>query len=261
MENQNPMANNIFEGLTSEGLEATQDRVGGFRVFETDAYTGTIKAAYAGKSAHSKAQSISLILDLDNGKGEYRETYWITNKNGENFFRNKQDNTKKVPLPGFAIVEDLCLVTTDKPLAQQTTDDKIMNVYDPDAKKELPKSVPMLVELIGKKVTLGILKETRNRQVKNASTGEYEDTPESREENVTDKVFHFPSNLTVVEARQGTTVATFFTVWLEKNKGNTRDRRTIKDGANGGQSGKPGRPNTPPKAGETAPKTSSLFSK
>jgi hypothetical protein len=248
---------NIFGNLTTEGLEQSQDRLGGFRVLDTDAYTGTLKAVYAGKSPTSKAQSISVILDTE--QGEYRETFWVTNKNNENFFRNKQDTTKKVPLPGFVVINDLCLVTTNKELAEQITEDKVMNVYDVDAKKEVPKSVPMLVELLGKKVTFGILRETRNRQVKNASTGEYEDTPEFRDENTTDKVFHHPSNLTVVEARQGTTVATFFNAWLEKNKGNTRDRRTIKDGNGGGQSGRPGRPNTPPKAGETAPKTSSLF--
>ena len=248
---------NIFGNLTTEGLEQSQDRLGGFRVLDSDAYTGTIKAAYAGKSANSKAQSISVILDTE--KGEYRETFWITNRNNENFFRNKQDTNKKVPLPGFVLVEDLCLVTTNKPLAEQTTEDKVMNVYDPEAKKEIPKSVPMLVELLGQKVTFGILRELRNKQLKDDATGEYKDTAESREENATDKVFHFPSNLTVVEARQGTTVATFFNAWLEKNKGVTRDRRTIKDGQ-GGQAGRPGRPNTPPKAGEaTGTKTSSLF--
>ena len=234
-----------------------QDRLGGFQVYDSGAYTGTLKAVYAGKSATSKAQSINVILETE--KGEYRETFWITNKNNENFFRNKQDTTKKVPLPGFVIAEDLCLVTTGKPLSEQATEDKVMNIYDPESKKEVPKSVPMLVEMLGKKVTFGILKELKNRQVKNSSTGEYEDTPESREENVTDKVFHHPSNLTVVEARQGTTVATFYNAWLEKNKGNTRDRRSIKDGASNGQTGRSGRPGTPPKAGETQAKTPSLF--
>jgi hypothetical protein len=47
---------------------------------------------------------------------------------------------------------------------------------------------------------------------------------------------------------------------LEKNKGVTRDRRSIKDGNGGGQSGKPGRPNSPPISGETTTKTPSLFS-
>jgi len=245
---------NIYGNLTSEGLEQSQDRLGGFKVYESGAYTGTIKAAYGGKSANSNAQNITVILDTE--QGEYREIFWVTNKNNENFFLNKQDKSKKVPLPGFVLVDDLCLVTTNKPLSQQTTEDKIMNVYDPEVRKEIPKSVPMLVELLGKKVTFGIVKELRNKQAKNLSTGEYEDTGESREENSTDKVFHYPSNMTVVEARQGMTVSVFFDAWLQKNKGVTRDRRSIKDGS---QNGKPGKPGVPPKAGEVPPKTPSLF--
>lgn len=248
--------NALFGTLTNDGLEESQDRLGGFNKFESGAYSGTIKAAYAGKSTGG-AQSVTVILET--ASGEYREAFWITNKKGENFFRNKDDNTKKVPLPGFTIVNDICLVTTNKELAQQATEEKVMNIYDYDAKKEVPTSVPMIVELLGKQVTFGILKELKNKQVKNASTGEYEDTAESREENVVDKIFHVPSNLTVVEARQGSQTPNFYGSWVEKNKGQTRDRRAIKDGAAGGQAGRTGRPGAPPQGGAAAAKTSSLF--
>lgn len=247
----------IFGNLTTEGLEEAQDRLGGFRVFDTNTYTGTIKAAYGGKSANTKAQSVTVILELENNGGEYRETFWITDKEDKNYFLNKSDNSKKVPLPGFVCIDDMCLVTTDKPLFQQITEEKVMKIWDVDAKKELPKSVPMLVEVLGKKVTFGVVKELVNKRAKNTSTNQYEEIADYVEQNSTDKVFHYPSNMTVVEARQKMTAAVFFGAWVEKNKGNTRDRRSIKDGANGG---KPGKPGTPPKAGETAPKTPSLFS-
>jgi hypothetical protein len=245
---------NVFGSLTTDGLEESQDRIGGFRVLESGPYTGTIKAAFAGKASASNAQSVTVILDTKEG-GEYRETFWITNKNGQNFYTK---DSKKNPLPGFTIIDDICLVTTNKPLAQHATEDKVMNIYDPEAKKELPKSVPMLIELLGKEVTFGILKETRNKQAKNAN-GEYEDTHESRDENVTDKIFHYPSNLTVVEARRGIQTPAFYGAWVERNKGQTRDRRSIKDGEAGGQAGRAGRPGMPPKAGDSAAKTTSLF--
>ncbi|AZO48036.1 hypothetical protein [Mesorhizobium sp. M4B.F.Ca.ET.058.02.1.1] len=244
---------NLFGGLTTDGLEETQDRLGGFRIHDSGPYTGTIKAAYAGAAASSKAQSITVILATDDA-GEYRETFWITNKNGENFFTK---DGKKQPLPGFTHVDDMCLVTTNKPLAAQATEEKVMNIYDPDQKKEVPKGVQMLVELLGKKVTFGILKELKNKQAKN-SAGVYEDTADSREENVTDKIFHYPSNLTVVEARKQIQTPTFYGAWVEKNKGQTRDRRSIKDGV-GGQAGRSGKPGMPPKANDSAAKTTSLF--
>jgi hypothetical protein len=245
----------IFGNLTTDGLEQAQDRLGGFKVFESDAYTGVIKAAYGGKSARSNAQSVTVILDTD--QGEYRETFWVTDKDNKNYFLNKQDNSKKVPLPGFVMIDDLCLVTTDKPLSQQATEDKVMKIWDVDAKKELPKSVPMLIELLGKRVTFGVIKEIVNKRAQDAS-GNYTEIADSVEQNSTDKVFHYPSNMTVVEARQKMTAAVFFPAWLQKNKGNARDRRSIKDG-NGGQGGKSGKPGAPPKAGETPPKTPSLF--
>ena len=220
----------LFGNLKSDGLEQTQDRLGGgYQPKETDIYTGKIKALYAGKSAGG-AQSVSLILSLADGS-EYRETFWITNKKGENFFLNKDDKTKKVPLPGFTIVDDLCLVTTGKPLAEQDTEEKTIKLYDSEAKKELPKAVPMLVEALGLEVSLGIVKVLENKNEKQGE--EYVPTAETRELNSTDKVFHTETRMTVVEAREGAEVAKFWDSWLERNKGNTRDKRTIKDGQAG----------------------------
>ena len=220
----------LFGNLKSDGLEQTQDRLGGgYQPKETDIYTGKIKALYAGKSAGG-AQSVSLILSLADGS-EYRETFWITNKKGENFFLNKADKTKTVPLPGFTIVDDLCLVTTGKPLAEQDTEEKTIKLYDSEAKKELPKAVPMLVEALGLEVSLGIVKVLENKNEKQGD--EYVPTAETRELNATDKVFHTETRMTVVEAREGAEVAKFWDSWLERNKGNTRDKRTIKDGQAG----------------------------
>ena len=220
----------LFGNLKSDGLEQTQDRLGGgYQPKETDIYTGKIKALYAGKSAGG-AQSVSLILSLADGS-EYRETFWITNKKGENFFLNKDDKTKKVPLPGFTIVDDLCLVTTGKPLAEQDTEEKTIKLYDSEAKKELPKAVPMLVEALGLEVSLGIVKVLENKNEKQGD--EYVPTAETREVNATDKVFHTETRMTVVEAREGAETAKFWDSWLERNKGNTRDKRTIKNGQAG----------------------------
>lgn len=249
----------IFKNLKNEGLEETQDRLGGgFQPLDSGAYTGTIKAAYAGKSSSSEAMSVTFILDLDGLDREYRETFWVTNGKGENFFLNKNDNSKKVPLPGFTIVDDICMVTAEKPLFEVEPEEKTIKLYDYEAKKEVPTSVQMLVELIGQKVTFGVLKVQENKSKKEGN--EYVATAEEREINTTDKVFHYPSNVTVPEARQGITDAVFFDAWVQRNKGVTRDKRTIKDGKSA-QAGKSGRPaGGPPQAADTgAKKTSSLF--
>lgn len=243
--------NAIFGNLTTEGLEQAEDRIGGFQPLDSDVYDATIKAMYAGQ-ADSGARNITVIADI--GGREYRETIYITNKKGENFFLNKNDNTKKVPLPGFTVIDHICLVTTGKPLAEQMTEDKVVKVYDREAAAEVPKSVPMLVEALGKPVSLGVIRQLENKSKKDSS-GNYVDTEETREVNFIDKVFDTESKMTVVEALNETESADFYIAWIERNKGNTRDKRTVKDGQ-GGQSGRPG---AAPQAG--AKERKSLFGK
>ncbi|WP_421991754.1 hypothetical protein [Roseococcus sp.] len=224
----------IFAKLKSDGFEETQDRLGGFQVRETDIYTGPIKMAYAG-SSKGGAQNVTLILDLPGGS-EYRETIYITNKKGENWFVNKDDPTKRVALPGFTVMDDICTVTSGKGLAEQDTEAKMVKVYDPDQKKEVPKSVPVLVELLGLTVSLGIGKLLENKT--KLEGNEYVPTAEERSSNVIEKVFHTETKMTCAEARQGLSEGVFWDAWLERNKGKERDKRTIKDGQ-GGAAGAP----------------------
>lgn len=240
----------LFNKLTNDGLEESQDRLGGFSPFESDIYIGTIKVAYAGTSSGG-ATSVSIIVDAD-GK-EYRETFYVTNKKGENFFISQ--DKKKVPLPGFTVVDDICLIASGKPLANQETEEKVIKLYDFDARAEVPKSVPVLTDLVGQQVALGILKQLENKNKKNDSTGEYEPTEETREINVVDKVFHPEMQLTVAEARNGKEDPEFWGKWVEKNKGTIRDKTDKK------ASGNAGAPPKPAAAGSTAAPRKSLFGK
>ena len=247
----------LFGNLKSDGLEETQDRLGGYSPLDTDIYTGKIKMAYADKS-DGGAQNVNLVVDL--GGKEYRETIYITNKKGENFFLNKDDKTKKVPLPGFTVIDDICLCTTEKPLADQDVEDKVVRLYDRESKKELPKSVPVLVELLGKEVSLAIVRQLENKQEKDGS-GTYQPTAETRESNVITKVFHTASRMTMVEARQGNETGTFWDSWLERNKGQISDKRTIKDGQAGAPKGAAAARPQPTPTGSAAPERKSLFGK
>lgn len=238
----------MFQNLTNEGLEDSQDRLGGFQALESDIYTGTVKMAYTGESSGG-AIFVHVVFDF---KGtEFRTIQYVTNKKKENFFVNQSQ--KKIPLPGFNIIDDLCLATIEKPLSQVVPEEKSVMVYDRDAQKELPKAMPVLVDLIGKEVSVGVIKQIVNRNVKNQSTGKYEPTAETREENEVDKVFHTASKRTIAEARNGED-AIFWDKWLDRNKGETRDR-TVK--VNGGQGGNDGAPKA---AQQNAPSGGSLFS-
>ena len=246
---------NPFGNLKSEGLEETTDRLGGgFQARDTGAGDFTIKAFYAG-SSDGGAQNVSIIA-VDAKGVEYRETIYITNKKGENWFLNKDDNTKKVPLPGFTTINDICLLTTEKPLCDQEWEEKTIKIYDFESKKDMPTAVLMAVDVVGQPVTLGLLKVLENKKKKDGAGG-YETTAEEITKNTIAKVFHTESKLTWVEAENGSE-AEFYDKWVEKyNATFVQDKREIKDG----QGGKPVS-KTPPQAGGaggTAAPKKSLF--
>lgn len=247
----------MFENLTTQGLEKQEDRLGGgkFGTKETDIYHGVVQLFYAGKAAQSAAQNVTLVVALDDGS-EYRETIWVTNKNGVNWFADKQDANKKIPLPGFSLANNIALLTAEKELPALEWEEKVVKLYDFEQKKELPTAVMNAPEVCGQRIALAIVKELVNKEAKDAN-GQYQPTAEEREQNVIEKAFHEETMLTVTEAlEQGLEQGEFHAKWLEKNKGKTRDKRKIKDGQ-AGTAGKPALPGKPaPTASAGAPAAS-----
>jgi hypothetical protein len=209
--------------------------LGGGGLLESGAYDGMVKLAYVRQAANSNAQAIVAHIDV-NGV-EFRDTFWITNRNGENFFADKQDPSKKRPLPGYTMADDLCLLTTGLPLTEQPVEEKVVKLYDFEAKKDVPQNVPVLTDLLDKPITVGVIRQTVDKQAKD-SAGKYVATGETRDENVADKLFHTESRRTVTEVREGIEEAIFYPKWVEKNAGKTRNRAK---GAEG-KAGAPGRP-------------------
>ena len=248
----------MFEGLSSEGHQETEDRLGGFSALDSDAYDFTIMFAYA-HVADSGAKALALELDA-NGK-KYNETVYVTNKNGENWYwTDKEKKETKASLPGFITIEEICQVTVGKGLKDLVFEDKMANIYDKDAKKEVPKSVKAAVELIGKQVTLGILNTLEDKTKWDESAKKSVVVPgETRVVNSINKVFHYPTHVTVPEARhaaeKGTTpTSEFYDKWVEKNKGKQIDK-TTKGPGGVPKSGKPA--GAAPQAGAST--TKSLF--
>ena len=234
----------LFSNLSRDGLEKETETLGR-ELFQSDIYLAKIKLAYTGSSA-SGARYIAFTFDID-GKS-FMETIYITNKEGKHYYLHKTDSSKKIPLPGFLTVDNICLLASGKPLANQTAEEKIVKVYDPEQKQEVPKGMPVLVDLLNKEVRLGILKQLVDKTAKNSS-GKYEPTGEHREINAIDRVFHSQYKLTCHEimelkekcAKDGSDMKTFlndpefinnpsnmYETWLKKFKDQVQDRTTKK---------------------------------
>ena len=243
----------MFENMTNEGHEEVQDRLGGGYLLDTGIYTGKIKVMYAG-ILESGTKFVTGIFDF--GGKEYRETFWVTNKKGEHYYFRKDDTEKKskITMAGYTVVNDICLTSGSAPINEQKLEDKIVNVWDSEAKKELPKSVKVFVDLVGQPVSLGIVRALENKTEKQGD--EYVAINDTREVNFVEKVFHTETKKTVAEATGGRETAEFWGKWEEKNKGETRDRRTKKDGANEGRPGSRSSNTSAPQAGQQREKKS-----
>lgn len=243
----------MFGNLTTEGTEKVTDNVGGnFSLFESDVYEGTIKMAYVGE-AQSGAKSINLTIDID-GK-ELRQTIWITNKNGENYYLDKKDPKKRHLLPGFIAINDMCMMANELGLAEQDIENKVVEIYNFEDRRMVPTNVPVLVDVLGKPVLVAVLKQTVDKQAKQTD-GTYANTGETRDENEIEKFMHPVTRQTLTEAIEGIEGGVYLDKWLERNKGQTRNRAKGANG-NAGTSGRPGASNSAPAAGgSSAPKTS-----
>jgi hypothetical protein len=218
---------------TTADIEDEKDSVGGgSRIVESGLYETTIAMAYLQKS---KGGALGLFLTLKAGDKEIKQTLWMTSgdaKGNRNYYEDK--NGDKKYLPGFNTANSLCLLTVGKEISAMDPEQKVVSLYSPEAKAEVPTKVDVLVELLGKDVLAGVLKQTVDKTVKN-DAGTYVPTGETRDENEIDKFFRASDRKTTAEIRAQAD-ASFADTWEKKWTGVTRDRasKNITSGAKAG---------------------------
>lgn len=213
---------------TAADVNEEQDNIGGGGPLESGAYLANIEMAYL---TQAKSGAVGLTLHLKTEKnGEVRETLWVVsgNEKGNKTFYEK-DGVKN-PLPGFALGNALTRMAIGTPLLEVPTEMKLVNLYDFDAKKEIPTSVEVLTGLLNQPIIMGILKQVEDKNAK-GDDGQYHPTGETRERNELHKFFRASDKLTVAEILdEDCTAPVFYDKWVAKWAGVTRDR-TSKDGA------------------------------
>jgi hypothetical protein len=210
----------MFNNLTmSNDIQDEKDVLGGGGVLESGVYDFTVRMAY-GSVSSGGSMALNLTLETDD-KRTLRATLYTTNKKGENFYTDK--NQQKNYLPGFLLATNLCLLTVKKELHQVAFEDKVIPIYDYDQKKELPTKAKVAVELIGQRISAGVFKEVVDKTTKDAS-GTYVPTGETREQNEIDKFFRTGDGFTVAEIRGKAATAEFKDAWSAKNTGVTKNK-------------------------------------
>lgn len=230
----------MFSNLTTDNIEKAEDRVGGSAPkLSSGIYDATVKIAYVGDSQRSDAKSVNLHLDI-NGT-EVREQVWVTNGQGQNFYVAKDGSGKHMPLPGFTMINDLCLLTTEQELSAQDTEEKVVKLWNREERAEKNTRVPCLTELHGKSVKVALLRKIVNKRVRTDS-GEYKPTSETVTLNTVDKFLYSDDGRTVLEIQNGVKTAEFAEAWMTRNDGKDRDESVKTETAGTSGTGRPGAP-------------------
>lgn len=191
---------NAFSGVSLVD-EVEDDYVPGkFKLFDTDIYSATIKAAYLTNSNKSKAQAMNLILTVDGS--EVTQQIWMSNGQGGVTYKDKKTG-KDTPLPGFNAMNALAMLATGKELGELDVEDRTLNLYDYDAKAEVPTSVPCYVDLHGVEIQIALQRQTVDKTKEKAKgSGVYETTGETRDINEVVKYFPGSAQITISELKK-----------------------------------------------------------
>jgi hypothetical protein len=216
---------------TDESIASEKDSVGSGGAIDSGLYLSTITLAYVTKAA-SDAMGLVFHAKTEEGR-EVRQTLWMTSgkdKGCKNYYEDK--NGEKHYLPGFNHANSLALLTLGKEISALETETKVVNVYNKDAKAEVPTKVEMLVDLLGQQVILGVIKQTVDKTSK-GDDGKYHPTGETREENEIDKIFRARDKMTTAEIRAQATEPAFYDTWDAKWTGKVKDKATKASGTAG----------------------------
>lgn len=179
------MFNNIQN--SAEAMNETSDRLGGFQPLPSGIYRATVALAYG---SASQGGALSLVVKYNihrEGEKDYpfTQTYWVSTKKGETFYTDKNGNQHN--LAGFNHANHLVNLIAGTDLRGAKSENKTVNLYSYEAKKEVPTTVPVLVDLVGGEVALAIKQIKANKQEK--VDGTYVDTNDERVYNDVDKIF------------------------------------------------------------------------
>ncbi len=224
-------------------IQQETDSLGGFGPLDSGLYDMNINTAYY---TTSKGGALALNIDCTGPAGQsFKQALWVTSgkaKGGKNYYESRGE---KHYLPGFVAANAIALLGAKKKIGELATEKKTIMLYSYGASKDVPTEVDMVTALCGATVTLGILRQTVDKNKMNDTTGEYEPTGETRDENEVVKVFRTSDGKTVAEILAGSETADFKQKWADKWTGVTRDKST----GTGAASGAPGA--TPASAGAT----------
>jgi hypothetical protein len=213
---------------TSKTAVAEEVRVGGgFKIYPTSAYVAKIIKAFFTTSKEG-ANAVNLEMELSKegqALGTYKETVYFTNRKGDTFYKDKNTGAE-MALPGFTIVNELCLLlggeeldTLNKQFGMTVEEIKNYATNTMDS-VQVPSAKPLLGKTIG--VLIQEVKEFSQEKI----NGVYVTSPDkyTRSSNAIQRFYNEINNCTVIETKSGLAEGVIVTKWLENNDQKVYDK-------------------------------------
>jgi len=226
------MAKLLADLAPIDDVKEDGDFLGGSNALDSGVVDATIELAYISKS-DGGAKALNCTFKTTDGK-TLPIQLWITSgtaKGGKSFYTTK--TLEKKYLPGYILASHLGLLAAGKSIENWDFEEKVINLYSRKEQKEVMTKVDMAIDLLGKPITMGLIKQLVDKTKKNETTGVYEPTGETRSENEVDKFFRTRDKLTVMEIKGKATEAKFIHQWAAKWTDQVKDKSTKATGSAG----------------------------
>lgn len=186
---------------------------GGFTL-PTGLYPMVVENAYLEKKSDTGALMMHVHLKRKTGGNQvYKFKNCIVSGNAKG---NKATyigkDGRELPLPGYSQMDQICRIAGDLKLAQIEPEKKLVKMWDFDASAEVPREVPVVTQIVGQEILVGIVLKRENKRANQG--GKWVDTNEAREFNEIDKVF-YPDGFTVTEKAAEAETAEFVEKWTK----------------------------------------------
>lgn len=181
---------------------------GGRKQLEAGVHDFVIEYAYLEEATSG---ALAVVIKFTSPDGEFTTREWIMSgreKGSTNFYTDKQGNKRY--LPGFVTASNIVRLTLDKELDELEPEDKVLMLYDGSAGRETPQTKPVLVDLSGCEITLGIKKILEDG---------YKDPTKSRTNYEIVTVFHTATGCTVPELEADMTKGAYIETFRSKFTG------------------------------------------
>lgn len=208
-------------------IEDDKDVIGGGGPLSTDIYGMVCEYMYLDQTASGAVMAYGNFKEKETGRNIRFSECVMSKKSGtlKATYTDKKSGKEK-PLPGYSkvfhLAQVLGLKITD--LSGLACEKKFLNLWDREAKKEVPQEKNVLVDLTGKELQVAVYKVLETKMEDDGS-GSW-NIPTSEEFVKNDLVKWFsPDGLTVEEMTNGVGDKPFREQWLEAHKGKERDNR------------------------------------